>query len=169
MLGARAEVEVRKIEASDAAALAEVFRDSWRNAYRGILPHAVLEVNISRRGPEWWERQAKSSEPCLVAEVAGVVAGYATFGQARTRHRYQGEIYELYLSPVYQGLGYGEHLFEACRYQLDQNKLKGLVVWALSDNLAAMDFYWRRGGRPFARAFDTMGGARLPKTAFGWS
>ena len=69
-------------------------------------------------------------------------------GSSRQRGPYQGEIYELYLDPIYQGLGLGEHLFEGCRHTLDMRKLNGLIVWALLDNTAACDFYWRRGGRP---------------------
>ena len=77
-----------------------------------------------------------------------IVAGYATVGPARVRGEYEGEIYELYVTPTYQGLGFGERLFEACRYHLDARQLSGLIVWALADNMAATDFYWRRGGRP---------------------
>ena len=89
-------------------------------------------------------------------------------GSSRQRGPYQGEIYELYLDPIYQGLGLGEHLFEGCRHTLDMRKLNGLIVWALLDNTAACDFYWRRGGRPIASAFTRIGGERLEKVAFAW-
>jgi hypothetical protein len=36
--------------------------------------------------------------------------------------------------------------------RLDMRKLNGLIVWALLDNTAACDFYWRRGGRPIDNA-----------------
>ena len=80
----------------------------------------------------------------------------------------QGEIFEFYLDPIYQGLGLGEHLFEGCRHTLDMRKLSGLIVWALLENRAACDFYWRRGGRPITSAFTKIGGARLEKVAFTW-
>ena len=104
----------------------------------------------------------------LVLEVGGKLAGYATCGAARGRSKYQGEIYELYLSPIYQGLGFGEHLFEGCRFVLDNNKLAGLVVWALIENTQACHFYWRRGGRPVTSTHDILGGKRLEKVAFAW-
>ena len=75
---------------------------------------------------------------------------------------------ELYLDPIYQGLGLGEHLFEGCRHALDMKRLNGLIVWALLDNTAACDFYWRRGGRPIANAYTRIGGERLEKVAFTW-
>jgi len=169
MLSSSAQIAIRKARASDASALAEVFNESWRLAYRGIIPHLHLESMIQRRGPDWWRNALRSGERVLVTEVCGEIAGYPTRGVSRTRGGQQGEIYELYLLPAYQGLGLGEHLFEACRHQLDLRKFKGLIVWALFDNTPAIDFYWRRGGRPIGRSFDKIGGAKLEKIAFAWS
>ena len=79
----------------------------------------------------------------------------------------EGEIYELYLAPPFQGLG-SVSLFESCRAGLDERRLNGLIVWALAENTPAIEFYWRRGGRPVMRAFDRIGGAKLEKIAFTW-
>lgn len=168
MLGSGSKVCVRKGKVADAAALADVFRESWQLAYRGIIPHAQLEGYIRQRTPEWWRGAVRSGEGTLVLELDGKVVGYATFGSARNRGPYQGEIYELYLDPVCQGLGFGERLFEACRHTLDMRKVRGLIVWALLANTPACDFYWRRGGRPIATAFTKIGGAKLEKVAFAW-
>jgi ribosomal protein S18 acetylase RimI-like enzyme len=169
MLGARTEVKVRKPRPGDAKALGEVFSTSWRLAYRGIIAHLDLDNIVRRRGTDWWRAAIRSGEEILVLEVSGQVAGYATLGAARTRGAYAGEIYELYVAPSHQGLGFGEHLFEACRYRLDQRRLKGLLVWVLLDNTQASDFYWRRGGRPVAKAVERIGSTRLMKIAFAWS
>ncbi len=65
---------------------------------------------------------------------------------------------------MHQGLGLGEHLFEGCRYGLDQRRLKGLIVWALADNTMATDFYWRRGGRPVKQAIENIGSRKLERS-----
>lgn len=168
MLQSRSEVRVRKGTQRDAAALADLFRQSWENAYRGIIPHLHLESMIQRRDKGWWQNAARGSEGLLVLEVCGKIAGYATFGRARGRNKLQGEIYELYLAPIYQGLGFGEHLFEAARHALDERRLNGLIIWALADNAAARDFYWRRGGRPVGTTADKIGGVQLKKIGYGW-
>lgn len=169
MLGSSADVRVRRAKPSDAKALADVFRDSWLGAYRGIIPHVHLETLVLRRGPQWWSTTIRSGESVLVLELAGTIAGYATCGVARGRRKPQGEIYELYLAPTHQGIGLGEHLFEACRNYLDTRRLDGLIVWSLIDNAPAIDFYWRRGGRPIAKGIERFSGARLSKVAFAWS
>lgn len=168
MLQTRTELRVRKGTQRDAEALARVFRDSWELAYRGIIPHLHLESMIRRRDKSWWQNAMRGADGLLVLEVAGETAGYVTYGRARGRTKYQGEIYELYLSPIHQGLGFGEHLFEAARHALDGRRLNGLVVWALSANVGAGEFYRRRGGRPMAKTTDKIGGVKLEKVAYGW-
>ncbi len=168
MLGSSSQVRVRRGKLSDAKALSNVFRESWELAYRGIIPQLHLETMIRRRNPDWWRTTIRSGDTLFVLEVAGQIVGYATCGVARARGTQQGEIYEIYLSPTHQGLGFGEHLFEACRHALDMRRLNGLVVWALAENEAAIAFYWRRGGRPVAQRADKIGTAKLSKLAFAW-
>jgi ribosomal protein S18 acetylase RimI-like enzyme len=169
MLQSRTGIRVRKGTSRDAGVLADLFRQSWELSYRGIIPHLHLESIIRRRDKAWWQSAAGGNTGLLVLEVAGTVAGYVTFGRVRGRSKHQGEIYELYLKPTHQGLGFGEHLFEGARFALDQRSLKGLVIWALADNQQACDFYWRRGGRPIARTSDRIGGVKLEKIAYAWN
>ncbi len=169
MLGASSHVGVRAARRTDADALVSVFDDSWRHAYTGIIPHLHLDLMIRRRTAAWWRRVIAAGESVTVLEVAGKIVGYATYGPARHGGKHEGEIYELYISPIHQGLGFGELLFESCRYELDQRSLNGLILWALTDNTSAVDFYWRRGGRPIASTIDRIGRARLEKVALAWS
>jgi ribosomal protein S18 acetylase RimI-like enzyme len=161
-------VSVRQAGLGDAQALAEVFSESWLLAYRGIIPHNYLSTIVARRGVAWWRENLRRPGGMLVLEAGGKAAGYATFGPSRMAGRPRGEIYELYLGPHYQGLGLGERLFESARQRLDDLRLDGLLVWALSDNHAACDFYWRRGGLPVQRGTERFGNKSLPKTGFGW-
>lgn len=168
MIGADNKRRVRRAKPADAKALAEIFAESWRLAYRGIIPHGHLECLIGRRGEAWWKKSAKSEAHLLVIEVSGKVVGYASCGASRGNAVYKGEIFELYVSPLYQGLGLGEFLFEACRSQLDKRGLDGLLVWALEDNDTAASFYWRRGGRAVARSSVKFGTVSLGKIAYAW-
>jgi ribosomal protein S18 acetylase RimI-like enzyme len=98
------------------------------------------------------------------------VAGYANYGRNRARSlQYEGEIYELYLRPEFQGLGFGRRLFMAARRDLVQSDMKSLVVWALSDNEPAVEFYRSLGGKAVARSSEKFGDKMLDKVAFGWN
>lgn len=169
MLRTGAEIVVRRAKASDSDGLAKVFAASWQQAYVGIIPLSHLEGLVHRRGSAWWRQTIKSEGHLLILEIGGELAGYATCGAARQSGHYKGEIYELYLAPMFQGMGLGEYLFEACRSQLDNRGLDGLIIWALADNTPALDFYRRRGGRPIGKTTERFGNKSLPKIAFGWT
>jgi ribosomal protein S18 acetylase RimI-like enzyme len=81
---------------------------------------------------------------------------------------YDGEIYELYMRPEFQGLGFGRRLFTAARRDLAQNALKSLIVWVLSENEKAVEFYRALGGKVVARSSEKFGTRVLDKVAFGW-
>lgn len=168
MLNQSLKVSVRNARPADAAALTQVFRASWRLAYTGIIPPLHLEREILRRDVMWWRRAIAAERNLLVILHDETVAGYATCGRARGGGRDLGEVYELYLAPVYQGLGLGMHLFEACRATLDGLHLEHLIVWALEANEKASTFYLACGGRPARRSCVRFGKISTPRIAFEW-
>jgi len=162
-------IEVRRAKSSDAVALAETHDEAWRTAYRGIIPGSELEKLISRRGPAWWENAIRKGSRVSLLVFGEQVAGYANYGRNRARSlHYEGEVYELYLRPEFQGLGFGRRLFTAARRDLGQSGLKSVVVWALSENEPAVEFYRALGGRAVARSSERFGTRVLDKVAFGW-
>ena len=163
-------IEIRRAKASDASAVAETHDESWRTAYQGIIPGRELEKLIARRGPEWWDSAIRKGSRISILGFGDKVAGYANFGRNRARSLfYDGEIYELYLRPEYQGLGFGRRLFTSARRDLVQSGMKSLVVWALSDNETAVEFYRALGGKPVARSSERFGDISLDKVAFAWN
>ncbi len=128
-------IEVRPAKAADAAAVASTHDEAWRSAYQGIIPGAELEKLINRRGPHWWDLAIRKGSRVSVLVFGDKVAGYANYGRNRARSlHFEGEIYELYLRPEFQGLGFGRRLFTSARRDLMQSGLKSMVIWALSDN-----------------------------------
>ena len=162
-------IDIRRATPSDAEAVAAVHDRAWRGAYVGIIPHRALNRMIGRRGPRWWGKAIGRSATVLVLEIGGEVAGYATLGRNRASELKQaGEIYELYLSPEYQGIGLGRRLFQAARDMLAAHGLKGLVVWALEENINAISFYEGAGGRDMAEGVEVFDNKALRKIAFVW-
>lgn len=162
-------IEIRRARAADALAVAETHDEAWRNAYQGIIPGAELEKLIVRRGPDWWDSAIRKGSRIALLQFGDHIAGYANYGRNRARSLfYDGEIYELYLKPEFQGLGFGRRLFTAARKDLAQSGLKSLVIWALSDNEPAVNFYKALGGRAVARSSERFGTKVLDKVAFAW-
>jgi ribosomal protein S18 acetylase RimI-like enzyme len=97
------------------------------------------------------------------------VQGYASFGAARVATNGRtGEIFELYLAPTYQGLGFGKKLFLAARRSMELKGRRSLVVWALAENEPACAFYGRLGGTRSATAPEHYGDVTLHRVAFLW-
>jgi ribosomal protein S18 acetylase RimI-like enzyme len=162
-------IETRRARPEDAADVAAIHDAAWRGAYRGLIPGADLEKMISRRGPRWWQSALGRGSRVLVLTFGDDVAGYANFGRNRARSLpFEGEIYELYLKPEYQGLGFGRRLFKDARKELASAGFEGLAIWALADNDPAVGFYRALGGQAVARSSETFGGRTLEKIAFGW-
>ncbi|MDQ6432588.1 GNAT family N-acetyltransferase [Mesorhizobium sp. LHD-90] len=162
-------IDIRRAEPRDADDIADVHHAAWMGAYAGIIPHKALTRMVNRRGGQWWANAIRRAATVIVVEIGGEVAGYATIGRNRAKElRQQGEIYELYLKPEYQGVGLGSRLFAAARKKLADHGLKGLVVWALEENHNAVAFYQGAGGRDVAEGVEVFDQKALKKIAFVW-
>src|SRR6266436_6646231 len=163
-------IEIRRAKPADAAAVAGAHDEAWLTAYRGIIPGQELEKLVIRRGPAWWECAIRKGSRVSLLVFGDRVAGYANYGRNRARSlTYEGEFYELYLRPEFQGLGFGRRLFSAARRDLQQSGLQSLVIWALSDNEPAVGFYRALGGKAVARSSERFGTKVLDKVAFAWN
>lgn len=161
--------EIRKAGPEDARGIAAVHDASWMNAYSGLVPYRALTKMVKRRGTDWWEKAIRKATAIFVVEVDEQIIGYATLGRNRVRTLpFDGEIYEIYLKPEFQGVGFGTRLFLAARAELRRRGLTGTAVWVLADNEPAISFYENAGGRAVARGSEHFDGKKLAKIAYAW-
>ena len=80
----------------------------------------------------------------------------------------EGEIYEIYLRPEYQGIGLGRQLFGEAKLLLKSLGCKGLIVWGLEDSDHAYRFFRSSGGRDIAEGMENFGEKDLKKVGFVW-
>jgi ribosomal protein S18 acetylase RimI-like enzyme len=163
-------ISIRHARPGDADAIAQVHDVSWRDAYRGIIPGVELERMIARRGPQWWQSAIVRGSGLLVVDLDRKIVGYATYGRNRVPSMpYSGEVFEIYLAPECQGVGFGRRLFTAARQELAEHGYLSTIVWALADNEKALAFYRRLGGLPIRRAEERFGSDMLTRVAFGFA
>ncbi len=163
-------IDIRPANRKDAAAIADVHYEAWLGAYSGIIPHGALRRMVARRDVKWWENAIRRGSTVLVAEFDGEVVGYATIGKSRARElSQQGEIYELYILPEFQGIGLGTRLFSAARKRLNARGLRGLVIWVLEDNANAVHFYESSGGTDSGEGIEIFDQRALKKIAYTWA
>lgn len=164
------EIRLRPAEPGDASALAAVHDAAWLEAYRGIIPGRELNRMVGRRGAAWWRASLARRDQTTVLDYDGQVIGYATTGPSRSGEvPFKGEVYELYMEPVFQGLGFGRLLFVEAMRQLRRRALRPRIVWSLADNVRAVGFYRHLGGKPVATGIERFGSVSRPTVALGWS
>jgi ribosomal protein S18 acetylase RimI-like enzyme len=163
-------IAVRPAHISDVDAIVDVHDLAWRSAYRGIIPGRELERLVSRRGPRWWRSAILRGSGLLVFEFDNRIAGYVSFGRNRTPTLpFSGEIFELYVAPAHQGLGFGRLLFDGARRKLAAYGHTSLIVWALAENAPALAFYRALGGTVACEANERFGTVFLERVAFGFA
>ncbi|ATN36334.1 GNAT family N-acetyltransferase [Rhizobium sp. ACO-34A] len=163
-------IDVRPAERQDARAIAEAHRVSWQHTYAGLIPYRALTKMIERRSENWWRKATSGPATILVADVAGTIAGYATVGLNRARALPQeGEVYEIYMRPEYQGIGLGHTLFGEARRLLKSLGCNGTVVWCLDDSRHAVDFFRSNGGIDTVEGMEDFDDVQLKKLGFIWN
>ena len=163
-------IDVRPGLARDATEISQVHRLSWLQTYGGLIPHKPLNQMVERRNAAWWRKAAGGPSTLLVIEVAGVIAGYATLGLSRARALPQeGEVYEIYFRPEYQGIGLGRILFGEASKLLKSLGCQGLVVWCLEDCHHADRFFRNAGGLDICEGMEDFDGRNLKKIGYVWS
>ena len=163
-------IDIRFAAIADAAALAGVHERSWREAYAGLLPAMALNRMIAQRGAPWWSAALRRRSDILVLDIDATIAGYASLSRSRIGGGGKvGEVRELYLDPLYQGIGFGAQLFGAARQVLNSRGYARVIVTALEENHRAMAFYRQRGGRLLGRGETTFGSKPFATRSFVWT
>lgn len=166
------ERRIRRATSEDAAAIASVRIDTWRSAYRGILPDALLDGLDPVDSTASWRRGLETVSPDRVAyvtEVSGKVVGFVTAGPERSRNAtYPGEVYALYVRDLYQGRGIGRGLVRVAAAELVRRGLSPILIWTLRDNPRSRAWYEALGGTVAGEKRELLEGHELCEVGYGW-
>lgn len=168
----RLAVEIRHAELEDAAGIARVQIDTWRDAYRRIMPPRLLEEMNDIRIAAFWAQviaDAHGRSFCFVASVAERVVGFASGGpRQQASEQGRGEVYALYVLPGFQGRGIGRRLVVTSFERMLELGMTEGRIWTLRENAPARGFYQRIGGTQTENGYNDIGGIRYPEVAFDW-
>jgi ribosomal protein S18 acetylase RimI-like enzyme len=146
---------VRPARAGDAESLARVQVASWRAAFAGIVPDALLAELTSDEAQQVWRdrwREAITNPPTsrhrvLVATESssrsGEVAGFVSFGPGTDADRWpgtDGELYELRVEPGRTGRGHGSRLLHAAVDTLVPDGFRTLSMWVPETDRVLLGF-----------------------------
>jgi GNAT superfamily N-acetyltransferase len=159
---------VRAAEVEDADAIGRIHVDSWRHAYVGLMDDALLAgLDASRRAQVWRDRLLTGAGTMAVAERAGVVVGFVSYGPGVDAPESTGQVHAIYVDPVLLGTGVGAALMNHAVAALAARGFTDAVLWVLEDNPVARAFYERGGWLPDgASQVETFGGKALREVRY---
>jgi aspartate/methionine/tyrosine aminotransferase/L-amino acid N-acyltransferase YncA len=142
------EYYIRKNELKDQAQMARIKIDGWRTAYDKIVASKYLKsLDYQAQTERYISSFEEYKDLVLVAVKDDEVLGYSCFDLKDRSNKYESELVSLYIKPTETGKGIGTALFKETVKELLKSGKKNMIVWCLSDNEHALEFYEYLGGK----------------------
>jgi ribosomal protein S18 acetylase RimI-like enzyme len=166
-------MKIRVASALDAPGIGRVHVETWRSAYRGIVPDEYLAgLSAVERAGQWGDLLADQSGArfMLIADDrSDELIGFVAAGPERSRHpMYRREVYALYVLRSHQRRGVGRTLVRAVAGRLLAGGSRSMLLWVLDANAQARRFYEALGGTVVGEQRIEIGGVTLVEVAYGW-
>ena len=140
-------MNVRAATAADAPAIARIHVDAWRAAYRGQMPDEYLaSLQVAERERMWSGVLSRPAPAKLV--VNEPLTAFCYYGPSRDGEADLAEIYALYVQPDAWRQGAGRLLCEHAHADVRQREFPAVMLWVLTTNTGARNFYERIGYAP---------------------
>ncbi|SDH02227.1 Ribosomal protein S18 acetylase RimI [Paraburkholderia steynii] len=163
-LPALSSLTLRPATEADADLIAAIHSASWQATYRGLLPDAFLDGEVTLERASYW--RARMSAPgaerrtVLVAERAGEPIGFVCV--ERQPDSPLGVLLDnLHALPAHQGIGAGKLLMRAAQDWAREQGEAQLYLYVLEGNASAIAFYERQGWQFSGAEPDHMGGVDI--------
>jgi GNAT superfamily N-acetyltransferase len=156
----------------DADAIAALHAESWRSAYRGLVPDVILgDALDAERRQAWRDRFAAPDANrrfTLMAVSGDRLVGFAcVLADADPSH---GPLLDnLHVKPGWRSRGIGARLLHEAREWVRQIAPgQPMHLWVIEDNAAARAFYRAQGGVEADRRINVMAGVEVPALRYTW-
>lgn len=154
-------MEIRYIiPTDDRMAISNIYEESWKCAYKGIIPQDYLDSIPKGR---WSSSVDNPDWKTLICIVDSRIVGTCSFCKSRfEQFRDWGEIISIYLLPNYVGKGYGKALMKSALSELKMQGYENIFLWVLEQNVRGRCFYEQLGFSPTDDFInDNIGGKEL--------
>jgi len=142
---------IRQAHIEDAAEIANVHTNSWREAYKGLIPDEYLNdrpLHFKNRLELWKKLIVDPKQVTIVAEskehgIVGFVNGGAARDEDLNNHT---EVFCIYLLSKYHGRKIGFNLLKTFFDEQIKLNFTQAYLWVL-DNNPTISFYEKVGGK----------------------
>lgn len=137
-------MEIRHMEQTDDRfAISHIYEESWKFAYKDIIPQSYLEsIPVGRWISNFEDRERNT----LIMIENSTFIGTSSYGASRYADLDNfGEIISIYFLPEYMGKEYGKQMLYATMEELKHLGYQDVFLWVLEDNHRARRFYEKAG------------------------
>lgn len=140
---------IRLAKESDAETFGNIHVESWKAAYKDIIPDEYLSnMNPNKRAQRLLQGLSNQTESqYYVADNNNTIIGNLIIGKYDGDDNI-GEVGAIYLLPDFWGKGYGKFMMDFALKELKNIGYNTIVLWVLEDNLRARRFYEKAGFVP---------------------
>ncbi len=166
------DIIIRNAVAEDAPEIANVHLNSWREAYRNLLPQEFLDqlpLTFKRRMIMWKQAATMKDRALYVAENKSGIVGFSVLAPAQDKEMNEyGELGAIYLLEKFKGKGIGAALLKSGMKQIMEWQYSKAYCWVLQDN-PSIQFY-EKSGAVFngMTKIDEIGGKKVTELCYEW-
>lgn len=144
-------MNIRRARSDEAGIVAQIHVESWKLAYRGIMPADVIaRTDLAYRTAFWAVRLTDREWPVFLMEEKGKSVGFCQMVPTNDPDddpRRVGHITSLHVLPQLRGQGYGRALLDHVLTEFRRRGFAEVTLWVLEENQKARAFYTKHGFR----------------------
>jgi len=145
------DIVIRDATVNDIEEVAKLHVDSWYETYAGIISRDHLE-NMKNNLSERTERMKNEFDlrHMIVAVSDNEIVGFSEFvlsNEFSEDLEIDCELCGLYIKNGYKNMGFGSKIFEYITEFFKENGKRKMGVWCLKENVPAISFYRKKGGK----------------------
>lgn len=135
-------MKIRDATMDDAEAIRAIYNDAVLNT-TAVFDYTAREPQAQR---DWLQMKADQTLPVLVAEDAGTVLGYASYGPFRPWPAYLYTVENaIYIAPEQRGKGIGTQLLTPLLQIAKERGLRTMIAGITADNAASLRLHEKLG------------------------
>ena len=138
---------IRLMEIGDLDIVGEIVNGDWKNIYSSYINPDLLSLEGCKKRKKEIEAELLSGSLANdIYEDDGIVKALLTFGQTADSDKSGAfEIWRIYVSQDFQGVGIGKSLLTFAEKQAMLSGFQEIIIWAFKENFKAVSFYKHNG------------------------
>lgn len=141
-------IDIRHAEINDCSIMGAIHSESWKVAYKGIVPDPVLDnMSAEKSEKKFYNSFMQGVENNVIILNDDQAVGFMCLGKCRDDDLDNsfGEIWGIYLLPSFWEQGIGTKAINWGINYLKNRRYNKISLWVLENNIKARKFYEKLG------------------------